>query len=130
MAIKDILLTLISYPDQTPVAVIDSAVSLASSLGAHIAAISSEVHVQVPGSFISFGIAGGIAAGEAHKSLNNAHALLAAFQATAQKAGVLHETILERCLLQELPNRLVEYARLRDLTVVSVPDSYDQWYAE
>jgi nucleotide-binding universal stress UspA family protein len=25
---------------------------------------------------------------------------------------------------------LVEYARLRDLTVVSVPESYDQWYAE
>jgi nucleotide-binding universal stress UspA family protein len=24
----------------------------------------------------------------------------------------------------------VEYARLRDLTIVSVPESYDQWYAE
>lgn len=43
---------------------------------------------------------------------------------------MLHETILEQCLMQELPDRLVEYARLRDMTVVSVPDSYDQWYAE
>ena len=69
MAIKDVLLTLTSYPDQTPVSVVDSAISLASSLGAHIAAISCEVHVQVPGSFLSFGTAGGIAAGEAHRSL-------------------------------------------------------------
>ncbi len=130
MAVRDILLVLTSYPDQTPVSIIDHAVSLASSLGAHIAAISSEVHVQVPGSFVSFGVAGGIAAGEAHRSRKSAEALLAAFEAVAQKAGVSHEIILERCLMQELPDRLVEYARLRDMTIVPVPDSYDQWYAE
>jgi nucleotide-binding universal stress UspA family protein len=130
MAIKDILLTLTSYPDSTPVTVIDSAVSLASSLGAHIAALSCEVRVEVPGSFLSFGNAGAIAAGEAHRSLKNAQALLAAFEQTAQKAGLLYETILERSLTYQVPDRLVEYARLRDLTIVSVPDSYDQWYAE
>lgn len=52
MAIRDVLLTLTSYPDPTPVSVIDRAVSLASTLGAHIAAISCEAHVQVPGSFL------------------------------------------------------------------------------
>ena len=130
MAIKDILLTLTSYPDQTPVSVVDGAVSLASSLGAHIAAISCEVHVQVPGSFLSFGIAGGIAGGEAHRSLKKAQAQLAAFESAAGRAGVLHETILERSLSHRIPDRLVEYARLRDLTIVPVPDSYDQWYAE
>lgn len=130
MAIKDILLTLTSYPDQTPVRVIDSAVSLASSLDAHIAAISCEVHVQVPGSFLSFGTAGGIAAGEAHRSRKNAQGLLAAFEAAAEKVGVLHETILERSVSHQVPDRLVEYSRLRDLTIVPVPESYDQWYAE
>ena len=40
MAIRDILLTLTSYPDPTPVSVIDRAVSFASALDAHIAAIS------------------------------------------------------------------------------------------
>ncbi len=130
MAIKDILLTLISYPDSTPVSVVDSAVSFAASLGAHIAAISCEAHVQVPGSLISFGTVGSIAAGEAHRSLRNAQALLAAFDSAAQKAGVLHETILERCLTHQIPDRFVEYARLRDLTIVPVPESYDQWYAE
>lgn len=130
MAIKDILLTLTSYPSPTPVTVIGSAVSLASSLGAHIAALSCEVRVEVPGSFLSFGNVGAIAAGEAHRSLKNAQALLAAFEQTAQKAGLLYETMLERSLTYQVPDRLVDYARLRDLTIISVPDSYDQWYAE
>lgn len=130
MAIKDILLTLASYPDSTPVSVVDSAVSVASWLGAHVAAVACEVHVQVPGSFLSFGNAGAIAAGETQRSLTSAKGLLAAFETAAQKAGVLHETILERSLTYQVPDRLVEYARLRDLTIVSVPDSYEQWYAE
>lgn len=130
MAIRDILLTLTSYPDPTPASVVDRAVSFASSLNARIAAISCEVHIQVPGSLISFGAAGGIAAGESHRSHNRAQALLSTFEATAEKAGVLHETILDRSLTYRVPDRLVEYARLHDLTIVSVPESYDQWYAE
>lgn len=131
MAVKDILLTLTSYPDPTPVAVIDRAVSLASLLGAHIAAISCEVHVQVPGSFLSGpGNLGAMVANEAHKSRKNAQDLLATFESTAQRSGVVHEIILDRCLSSEVPEILVEYARLRDLAIVPVPESYDQWYAE
>jgi nucleotide-binding universal stress UspA family protein len=130
MAIRDVLLTLTSYPDPTPVPVINRAVSFASALAAHIAAISCEVHIQVPGSFLSFGTAGAIAAGEAHRSHDSAQALLATFEAIAEKAGLLHETIHERSLTYGVPERLVEYARLRDLTIMSVPESYDQWYAE
>ena len=130
MAIKDVLLTLTSYPDPTPVSVIDRAVSFASALDAHIAAISCEVHIQIPGSFVSFGAAGAIAAHEGHRSHDSAQDLLATFEAAAQKAGLLHEMIHEKSLSYRVPERLVEYARLRDLTIVSVPDSYDQWYAE
>lgn len=131
MAIKDILLTLTSYPDPTPVSVIDRGVSLASLLGAHITAISCEVHVQVPGSFLSgAGNLGAIVASEARKSKSNAQDLLAAFESAARKSGVLHEIILENCLTSEVPDLLVEYARLRDLTIVPVPESYDQWHAE
>lgn len=131
MAIRDTLLTLTSYPDPTPVAVIDRAVSLASLLGAHIAAVSCEVHVQVPGSFLAgAGNVGAIVASEAHKSRKNAQDLLATFESTAQKSGVAHELVLDRCLSSEVPGVLVEYARLRDLAIVPVPESYDQWYAE
>ncbi|MBP1290963.1 MULTISPECIES: universal stress protein [Bradyrhizobium] len=131
MAIRDVLLTLTSYPDPTPVSVIDRAVSLASTLAAHVAAISCEAHVQVPGSFLGgAGNLGSIVTSEVQKSRRNARDLLATFELTAQKAGVLHETVLERCLTSEVPDLLVEYARLRDLTIVPVPISYDQWYAE
>lgn len=130
MAIKDVLLTLTSYPDPTPVSVIDRAVSFASALDAHVAAISCDVHVQIPGSFLSFGAAGAIAAHEGQRSHDSAQDLLAAFEAAAQRAGLLHEIIHEKSLSYRVPERLAEYARLRDLTIVSVPESYDQWYAE
>ena len=70
MAFKDILLTLTSYPEPTPVSVLEDAVSIAATLGAHLAAVSCEVHVQVPGHFLSGSIANlpGIIAGEAEKS--------------------------------------------------------------
>lgn len=132
MAFKDILLTLTSYPEPTPVSVLDDAVSIAATLGAHLAAVSCEVHVEIPGHFLSGAIANlsGIIAGEAEKSRKSAQDMLAAFDAAAAKAGVLHETILERCPTFEAPDLLVEYTRLRDLTIVPVPESYDQWYAE
>lgn len=132
MAFKDILLTLTSYPEPTPVSVLEDAVSIAAALGAHLAAVSCEVHVQLPGNFLSGSVANihDIIAGEAEKSRQSAKELLAAFDATAEKAGVPHETIAEKCLTFEVPDLLVDYARLRDLTIVPVPESYDQWYAE
>ena len=57
MAFEDILLTLTSYPEPTPVSVLEDAVSIAATLGAHITAVSCEVHVQVPGHFLPGSIA-------------------------------------------------------------------------
>jgi nucleotide-binding universal stress UspA family protein len=132
MAIKDVLLTLTSYPEPTPVSVVENAVSFASSLGCHIAALACEVHVQVPGTFLSNSLVNvaGMAASEAKKSLESAQALLAAFDSIADTAGLSRERILDKCLTHELPDVLVEYGRLRDLIIVPVPEAYDQWYAE
>jgi len=132
MSFKDILLTLTSYPEPTPISVIDDAVSIANALGAHLAAVACEVHVQVPGHFLAGTIANipGIIAGEDQKSRNNARDMLAAFDAAAEKSGILHETFLEKCPTFAVADRLVDYARLRDLTIVPVPEEYDQWYAE
>ena len=70
MAFRDILLALTSYPEPTPVSVVEDAVSVAATLGAHIAALSCEMHVQVPGHFISGAMVGlpGIIAGEAARA--------------------------------------------------------------
>ncbi|WP_065756125.1 universal stress protein [Bradyrhizobium paxllaeri] len=132
MAFKDILLTLTSYPEPTPVAVTEEAVSIAASLGAHLAAVACEVHVEIPGHFLSGSVANipGLIAGEAEKSRKNAKEILADFDAAASKAGILHETYLERCPTYAVPDMLVDYARLRDLTIVPVPENSDQWYAE
>jgi nucleotide-binding universal stress UspA family protein len=130
MAYNDILVALTSYPEPTPISVVDDAVSVAAALGAHIAALSCEMHVQVPGHFISGSVVGlpGVIAGEAGKSRKNAHDLLAAFEAAAAKSGVSRESILQKCKSFEVPDLLVEYARLRDLTIM--PASNDRWYAE
>jgi nucleotide-binding universal stress UspA family protein len=130
MAFKDILVALTSYPEPTPVSVVEDAVSVAATLGAHIAALSCEMHVQLPGHFISGATVGlpGIIAGEAGKSRRNAQDLLAAFDAAAEKSGVSRESILQKCKTFEVPDMLVEYARLRDLTIL--PESNDRWFAE
>ena len=130
MAFNDILVALTSYPEPTPVSVIADAVSVAAALGAHIAALSCEIHVQVPGHFISGAAVGlpGVISGEAGKSRRSAQDLIAAFEAAAAKSGVSRESILQKCKSFEVPDLLVEYARLRDLTIM--PDSIDRWYVE
>jgi len=71
-------------------------------------------------------------AAENKKSATNAQQLLAAFQDAAEKRGVFQERISEQCLTSQVPDVFIEYARLRDLTIVPVPegDYIDQWYAE
>ncbi len=130
MAFRDVLVALTSYPEPTPLSVVEDAVSVASQLGAHIAALSCEVHVQVPGHFFSGAVVGlpGIIAEEAAKSRTNAQDLIAAFEAAAARSGVSSESILSKCKTFEVPELLVEYARLRDLTIM--PESNERWYSE
>jgi nucleotide-binding universal stress UspA family protein len=73
-----------------------------------------------------------LATGEEKKSRANAEGLLAAFQDSARKAGVFQETLVERCQISEVPEVLVGHARLRDLTIVPLPegDQLQHWYAE
>ena len=100
MAYKDLLLTLASYPEATPPAAIDLAVDFAAAIRARISAIACEVRIAVPGSFLSPALldVGSIAAADEKKSRLQAEALLAAFQAAAEKQDVYEERILARCL--------------------------------
>jgi nucleotide-binding universal stress UspA family protein len=132
LAFKDILVALTCYPEPSPLSVVDDAVIIAAVLGANLAALSCETRVQLPGHFLSGSFANipGIIAGEGAKSRQNAEKLLAAFDKSAEKAGVPHETILQKCTSADFPHLLVDYARLRDLTIMPVPESYEQMYAE
>lgn len=132
MAFKDVLLTLTSYPEPTSVSVIDDAVSLAAVLDTHLAAISCEVHLEVRESLLGNAIIDipAMIAREAARSRHNAQAMLAAFEAAAAKSGIRHETIFEQCATQSEPRLLVDYARLRDLTIMPMRESHERWDAE
>ena len=134
MAVKDILLALTSYPEPTPVSAVDEAIAFTVALGARISAIACEVKIRVPGNILAGALLDvpAMAATEAKKSSTNAETLLITFQDAAEKRGVFQERILEHCLTSEVPEVLIEYARLRDLTIVPVPEGhhFDQWYAE
>jgi nucleotide-binding universal stress UspA family protein len=134
MAFKDLLLALTTYPEATAASALDDAVAVSAALGARISAIACQVKIQVPGSVLGHAL-GGIPAmigAEAKKSAMNAEKLLAAFEDSAQRSGVFQERILETCLTSEAPGVLVDYARLRDLTIVPVPegDHVGRWHAE
>jgi nucleotide-binding universal stress UspA family protein len=136
MSFRDLLLSLTTYPEPTPVAAVDQAVALADVIGARISAIACAVRIQTPGriAFLSDALLDipAIVTTAEEKSANAARDLLAAFESAAQKRGNFQEKIVERCLPSQVPDLLVEYARLRDLTIVPLPDgdSVDQWYAE
>ena len=132
MSYKDLLLSLASYPDSTPPASVDVAVDFARAIGARLSAIACEIRIAVPGSFIAPAYVAGMAEAEAKKSREQAEAALAAFQKAAENKDVYEERILGRCFGSGLPGLLVEYARLRDLTIVSAEanDFADQRNAE
>jgi nucleotide-binding universal stress UspA family protein len=120
MHYKDLLLSLANYPDTTPQAAVDLAVDFAAAIGAKLSAIACEIRFEVPGSFIApaFLNVPAMAGAEAKKGREQADAALAAFEKAAADKGVFEERILGRSLAPGLPGLLVEYARLRDLTIV------------
>jgi hypothetical protein len=134
LAVKDILLALTTYPELTPSSAVDEAIAFAVALDARISAIACEVTMPPSGNKLAdvlFDIPA-IDAAEAKKSSTNAENLLVAFQDAAEKRGVFQDRILEQCLTSKVPDLFSEYAKLRDLTIVPVPEGahFDQWYAE
>ena len=51
-----------SYPEPSPISVVDDAVSIAAVLGANLAALSCETHMEVPGHFLFLATAIGVCA--------------------------------------------------------------------
>lgn len=134
MEVKDILVALTTYPDSTDDAAVIGAVSIAAELNARMAAVACGVRVKIPSS--PFGNAlidlSALAAAEARKSADSGEHLLKLFEGEESRRGVVAEAIREESYSSEAPAILAEYARLRDLTIVPVPqaDAFDQWYAE
>lgn len=64
------------------------------------------------------------------KSSSNARDLLAAFQRRARH--VIGDALVEQCIAADVPDRLAELARVRDLTIIPFCASraVERWYAE
>ena len=97
MAFKDVLVTLTTYPEPTPVSAVDDSVDLAAAFGAKISAIACEVKIRAPGSPLGNYLLDipAMVAAEIKKSATNAQQLLVAFQDAAEKRGVFQERISE-----------------------------------
>ena len=134
MAIKDILLELNSYPNVSPASAIEQGVAIAAILKAKITALTFEFDIEVPGTIVpsSFFSIGSIVDAERNKSACNAKTGLDAFAVVAAERGVVHDKLLELRTTARIPGAVIEYARLRDLTIIPVEDpaGFQQYIAE
>ena len=134
MAVKDILVTLTTYPTPTPISAVHDAIAFATALEAKISAVACEVTMPPTGSILADALFAfpAMNAAATKESLTNAENLLSEFRDVAEKHGVFQDKILVQCLVTKVPDLFVEYARLRDLTIVPVPHGAHvyQWYAE
>ena len=134
MAFEDILVSLTTYPERTKPSGIDDAVALAAALESRISAIACEVKVPAPASPLGSALLNvpALVSAELKKSVAAAAQELAEFQKAAEQRGVFQEVILEKCTTPEFPDLVTDYARLRDLTVVPIPDvdTVERWLAE
>lgn len=134
MAFEDILVSLTTYPTRTQPSGIDDAVALAVALESHISAIACEVRVPAPASLMGNALLNvpALVFTELKKSAVAAAQELAEFRKAAEQKGVFQEVILEKCTTPEFPDLVTDYARLRDLTIIPMPDidTVERWLAE
>jgi nucleotide-binding universal stress UspA family protein len=120
MPIKDILLPLIGDADAAAIAAIDKCAAVAGDIGARVTAIAVENEVAVrPKVTISSDLEN-MAAAEAVRSVSNAHNLLQAFDAAANRFGVRNEQRLSQLAVADIAAHFAQSARLKDLSLVPV----------
>ena len=134
MAFEDILVSLTTYPTRTQPSGIDDAVALAVALESHISAIACEVRVPAPASPMGSALLNvpALVFAELKKSAAAAAQELAEFRKAAEQKGVFQEVILEKCTTPEFSDLVTDYARLRDITIIPMPDidTVERWLAE
>lgn len=120
MPIKDVLLPLVGEPDAAALAAIDKCAAVAGDIGARVTAMAVETEVLVrPQVTISSDLENSAAA-EAARSVSNAHGLLQAFDAAANRFGVRNDQKLGRVATADIPAHFAKAARLKDLSLVPV----------
>jgi nucleotide-binding universal stress UspA family protein len=132
MAFQDVLLVLITYPQATDPAQIETAVAFAAHAKARLSAAAcvikargeplSEAFIDVPAR----------AEAKVAQSAKADTELMAGFELLARTAGVYGDSLIHTYSASEAPDWLARQARLRDLTIVPAASDGDtyRWYAE
>ena len=96
----------------------------AALLGARISGIACAPTPRVPRSILGDALinVSGLVAAESHKIAVSAQAVLTTFQDAAAKRGVLGQHILHKCQTSEVAGALADFARLRDLAILPMPE--------
>lgn len=140
MAIRDILLPLVSYPKPATKAAIEAVLRLGESLTqsdrqstngsaikTRISALVYEIEIQ-PGLYFEGAFMGEFLETEARKSAVNAQQLVQTFEELAARHGVMHRCRLERRTPYDMTRQLVDAARLHHVTVQPLrKDTDDQF---
>jgi nucleotide-binding universal stress UspA family protein len=123
MAIREILLPLISYPVAVEEAAIKQSVWVAAHLNARITAVSFEVDARpLDGNFTRSFSTGGLTTEppEHKKSLENTERMMAVLDATARESGIAYDKIIKRCVPEDFSSYLAYCARTIDLSLVPI----------
>jgi nucleotide-binding universal stress UspA family protein len=120
MPFKDVLLHLDSYPDPTPLAAMDWTIGFAGLLQARLTALAVKVRFPVHSNKLADYLVGlsGMARQEEEKSATRCRELLRTFESKATAAGVFGAGVLETAAFYDVGDRVADYARTRDLSVI------------
>lgn len=132
--IKDILVPLVTYPDPTSPAALETAVAIAASMKAAITGFAAEVELHVRPHMMADMVLDvqGMAQEAEARSHQAGTTLLERLGALAAAAGVEHSRLSVRRVLPLITDVLVRQARLHDLTIFSLAQGNGQarWYGE
>ncbi|KRR04112.1 hypothetical protein CQ12_36590 [Bradyrhizobium jicamae] len=128
MAIREILLPLVSYPVAVEEAAIKKSVSIAAHLNAQILAVSFEARPQDGTYTRPFSTGGLTAETPEHKtSAKNAEQMMVVLDTAARAAGVEYRKAITRCAPEDFSSYLAYCARTIDLSLVPIR-SYDEMH--
>lgn len=138
MLFRDVLVVLRTYPAGVSAAAAVSAAEFAAALAPRASAIACAIKPRVPRSLLGDALinVSAMVAEEYKHSEKDAEVLLSAFEKAATNRGAFGQRIFVSCRPFEVPDVLADYSRLRDLTIVPLPEDADipqvdaQWYAE
>src|SRR5690606_13109233 len=117
---RDLMLTLVSYPDRVPDQALHNAARLAARLGGQVTAVAPAVRVTAPRNRLADMLLNfkELVRTEEARSAENARSLADAFEAAARPLGVMVERRIEPVELFFEADRLAEDARTFDLAMV------------